>query len=120
VGTLECVSVVCAAGVDAEVYVFPFLALFIRRSVETDPYSCDTDGAAAEETELVQVVLSTSEIVLVKELAMTPAEGWVSSQDAMSSYWISLMRLCGVEIGAVLNSVNVSLYFPLLPSFFPC
>lgn len=61
-----------------------------------------------EETEEVQFNLSSQELKLLQSLARGKSDtAWVSEQDALSSYWINVLRLCGERVEAVVNSVNV-------------
>ncbi|ORY88971.1 hypothetical protein BCR35DRAFT_189644 [Leucosporidium creatinivorum] len=76
--------------------------------------------SSAASTEVVQLVFSHDEIKLLQSLARGKGEDeWVSEQDAMSSYFVNLLRLCGEEVESVVNSVNYRTFFPSQPSFPP-
>ncbi|KAK4703557.1 antiviral helicase SKI2, partial [Phenoliferia sp. Uapishka_3] len=73
---------------------------------------------ATNDTELVQVTFTATEVKLLKSLASGPKPSdWVSEQDAISSYWINSLRLCGEPISTVVNSINYRHHFPNDPRF---
>lgn len=63
---------------------------------------------AGADGDLVQWTLTPDEISLLKTLATGAGHsGWVSEQDAISSYWLNILNLCGENITSTMNTINV-------------
>lgn len=74
------------------------------------------DGVAAQNSVVVQVTFTVEEVQLLKDLARgREVDEWVSEQDGLSSYWINLMRLCGVDLKEAIHSINVCILSFLTP-----
>ena len=62
----------------------------------------------ARGTESVMIRLSKEELgVLKKKVSGMDASSWISTQDALSSWYVEVLRECGVEVKDVINAINV-------------
>lgn len=70
---------------------------------------CTLAGMDSFKGRLVQFVLSTAEVKRLQQLATGEGpDGFVTEQDAMTSYFANLCRLQGATINKVSNTVSVS------------
>lgn len=61
-------------------------------------------------SEVVTFCLTKEELRVLKEKASGEgdASGWISSQDALSAWFVEVLRSCEVEVNNIVNSINVS------------
>ncbi|KAM0754464.1 hypothetical protein T439DRAFT_321506 [Meredithblackwellia eburnea MCA 4105] len=77
-------------------------------------------GAAAAQSEVVQVVFTADEVRLLKSLAKGAGEDeWVSEQDGLSSYWLNILRIIGEPVESAVHPINYRTHFPNSPLFPP-